>query len=179
MEGSRPIMQAHKGFTLIELVVTIAIGAIVLTVGIPSFQTVILNNRLITQTNTVIGALTLARTDAIKNATFTTLCVSDNGTKCTGTDWSQGWIVFSDRNGNQAVDTGTDDIWLAHGPLKGANTLTYKYSAITFNARGLMEGVTNDTFALCDSKRDGYGRLIVLARTGRARVEKEPGDKCS
>jgi type IV fimbrial biogenesis protein FimT len=170
-------MKQNKGFTLIELVITIAIGAIVLTMGIPSFQNVILNNRLITQTNTLIGALTLARTEAIKNGTFTTICASDDGATC-GDNWAKGWMVFSSRNGDTKVDPG-DDVWLVNDGLKGGNTLKYDYEAITFNAKGLIEGVTNDTFKLCDAKRSGLGRLIIVARTGRARVEKEPGGKCS
>jgi type IV fimbrial biogenesis protein FimT len=175
-------MRQNKGFTLIELVVTIAIGAIVLTVGIPSFQTVILNNRLVTQTNTFIGALTLARTEAIKNGANTSICISNNGSSCTGgTNWGEGWIVFSDLNGDGAVN-GNDNIWLFNGALKGSNTLYYNTSinAITFNARGLPAGFQNGTFSLCDTRGADFGRFIAVARTGRARKrDRVSGDDCS
>lgn len=168
-------MKRNKGFTLIELVVTIAIGAIVLTMGIPSFQNVILNNRIITQTNTFIGALTLARTEAIKNGTNTTICISDNGTNCSGTDWKFGWIVFSDPNASQSADSSDDNIWLVVGKLKGDNELSYNrnLTAITFNARGLPStGFQNGSFNLYDNRGVEYGRSIVMSSTGRARVEK-------
>ncbi len=59
-------MSLQKGFTLLELIVTLAVVAIVLTMGIPSFQALIRDNRLIALTNEFIGAMHLTRSEAIK-----------------------------------------------------------------------------------------------------------------
>lgn len=185
MEGSRYVMKLYKGFTLIELVVTIAIAAIVLTIGVPSFQSVILNNRLITQTNDLVASLNLARSEAVKNGVRTVICQSADGATCTGEKqkWSEGWIVFSDLD-MDGVFNGTDEckaneecLIQRKDKLEGKNTLKYAHASIRFTAKGLPIGVSNASFELCDDRGNDYARKVVVARTGRARVEAK-GDSC-
>jgi type IV fimbrial biogenesis protein FimT len=100
----------QSGFTLVELLVALAVAAILLAVGVPSFRTTILSNRLTSATNDMVGTLAQARSEAIKRGERVTVCMSANGTQCatTGT-WEQGWISFIDttRSGTTAVvDTG-------------------------------------------------------------------------
>lgn len=169
-------MKQNKGFTLIELVVTIAIGAIVLTMGVPSFQNVILNNRLVTQTNTLVSALTFARTEAIKNGTNTTICpISDTDGAC-GTNWAKGWIVFSDSNNDQSVN-GSDTVWLVNDKFKGKKLSYSSGNTLTFDSKGLLRSTNFGAFSLCVD--DDHVRSIDIALTGRAEVEKTSGDSCS
>ncbi|MGB5065269.1 MAG: GspH/FimT family pseudopilin, partial [Candidatus Competibacter sp.] len=73
-------MNRKSGFTLIELMITVALAAIVLTLGVPAFQETIRNNRLATTVNDFISSLNLTRSEAIKRGTRVTLCKSANGT---------------------------------------------------------------------------------------------------
>lgn len=101
---------SQAGFTLIELMVGVAIMAILLAVGVPSFQSAVASSRLTTSTNDMVSALALARTEAIRRGTRVTVCKSANGTGCTTAgNWAQGWIIFIDttRSSSDAtVDSG-------------------------------------------------------------------------
>lgn len=87
----------QTGFTLVELLVTMAVAAILLAVAVPSFRSTILSNRLTSTTNDLVGTLAQARSEAIKRGTRVTVCMSADGASCatTGT-WAQGWISFVD-----------------------------------------------------------------------------------
>jgi len=108
------LCSAHKrqlGFTLVELLVTIAVAAVILAIGVPSFRGTIAANRLTSLTNDMVGTLAQARSEAIRRGVRVTVCISnDDGTDCSTTrSWDQGWIVFVDttRSGAAAaVDAG-------------------------------------------------------------------------
>lgn len=90
------------GFTLLELMTTLAVAGIMLAVGVPSYLTVVRNNRAATNANELVSALTVARSEAIRRGDRVSLCRSDDGASCGGT-WEDGWIVFLD---GAATDTG-------------------------------------------------------------------------
>ena len=99
---SKPTQQ---GFTLIELMVAIAVLAIMLAIGLPSFQGSLRSNRVATSTNDMLAALSLARTEAIRNTRGSAVCASADGLACDG-EWDQGWLVFSDTDRNGALNAG-------------------------------------------------------------------------
>jgi type IV fimbrial biogenesis protein FimT len=101
-------MESENGFTLVELLITIVVISILLATGVPAYQDFIKNNRLTVQTNELVTALQLARSEAVKRGTNTVVCASNNGTTCSDskTDWVNGWIVFSDLNQNDDPDVG-------------------------------------------------------------------------
>lgn len=88
----------NRGFTLIELIATMAVMAILLGIGVPSFLEVVRNSRLGTDYNEVVGALYLARSEAIKGSDNVTVCARKNDTTC-GSDWNNGLLVFADAAG--------------------------------------------------------------------------------
>ena len=91
--------RSHKrafGFTLIELMVTIAIAAILLTVAVPSFTTYLRNAELTSASNNLIATINTARGEAMKRNRRTMVVPTSNGT-----DWTTGWVVFVDLNGNK------------------------------------------------------------------------------
>jgi type IV fimbrial biogenesis protein FimT len=92
-----------SGFTLVELMVTIAIVAILLAVGLPSFQTSLRSNRVATTTNEMLASLSLARTEAIRSTQSSLVCARD-GAVC-GDDWNQGWLVMTDTDGDETYET--------------------------------------------------------------------------
>jgi type IV fimbrial biogenesis protein FimT len=83
------------GFTLLELLVTLTVASILLSVAVPGFVDVIRNNRAAANANELLTALSIARSEAIKRGARVSMCRSANGTACGGT-WSDGWIVFVD-----------------------------------------------------------------------------------
>jgi len=102
-------MNRSHGFTLVELMVTLAIAAIVMALGVPSFQGMMRNNRAATHMNEFTSALNLARSEAVKRGQSASLCPSSDQAACTTidtTNWTVGWIVFVDTNANDTFDGG-------------------------------------------------------------------------
>jgi type IV fimbrial biogenesis protein FimT len=85
---------SYRGFTLIELMITVSLVAILLSVAIPSFREVIQNNRAASQANALLAAFNLARAEAVKRGEQVRVCPSSDQATCSGgSDWTVGWIV--------------------------------------------------------------------------------------
>lgn len=163
-------MKRSRGFTLIELMITLVLAAIILSLAVPGFQDIIRNNRAATQSNELVTALGLARSEAVKRGARVSLCPSTNQTNCTGgTDWSGGWIVFLDTAANDAAApvVGGDPI-RAWGPLVGASALDGPAN-VRFRPLGDVINVANFQHRIpgCGT---GDGRDIAVNMAGRALV---------
>jgi type IV fimbrial biogenesis protein FimT len=162
----------QTGFTLIELMVTIAVLGILLSIAIPSFQNMMFSNRITAQANQVITALNYARSEAVKRAATATVCSTNGGVACAGsTNWTTGWMVFADTDGDGTVDGGEAvlRVWPA---LDGGNTLNAgAHLRVTFTATGFATGF-NDTFRLCDERGKDDARAITINAMGRSFVKK-------
>lgn len=141
-----------KGFTLIELIITITIAAILLSIAVPSFTNLIRSNQITAYTNELSTTVNLARSEAIKRGT--SIIVTSSG----GTDWSQGW--------NLATTAG--DVLRVTQALTGDNTFTGNVSTVTFNSRGALSGA-QASWSICHSEAT-TGRSISIAVTGRISV---------
>lgn len=173
MKSFFPIQScAHgRGFTLVELMVTLAVAAILLTMAVPSFRTTIQNNRLIAEANDFVTALHLARSEAIKRNTPVTMCKSADGTACTTAGaWEQGWIVFVDGNNNTSHDAG-EDILRVRGAAGGSITFrgsTGVADSISYLASGMTTLDDPETLVLCDDRTFGdFARGVEIAVAGR------------
>ena len=162
----------QTGFTLIELMVTISVLGILLSIGIPSYQNMVLNSRITAQANQVITALNYARSEAVKRAAPATVCSTNGGAACAGSkNWSTGWLVFADADGDGTVDAG-ETVLRVWPTLGGNNTLNTKTNTkITFTATGFATGAA-DTLWLCDKRGTADSRSIEINAMGRSYVNK-------
>lgn len=177
--------QVNKGFTLIELMVTISIVAIMAAIAIPAFQDFIRQTRVTTQTNDFITVLNYARSESIKQGRAVTVCKSANLTACTTAgNWDQGWIVFVDSNKDRLVSaaagtTPADIILRVHAGLTGGSTLVggatlsnwIQYSptgTAVGNGGATANGVATSQVVLCPAApANQVGRTIEIGFTGR------------
>ena len=161
----------QTGLTLIEVMVTLAVAAILVVVAIPSFTNMTKSNRLTSAVNDVVYSLNLARSEALKSG-GASVCVSADQASCTGgDDWTQGWIVFSDLNSNCTIDAGESVIRgvdsVPPSPFKMKNVegnTCIKYS----NQGFLLPAGAVANFQFCDDREgDKAGRQINIITTGR------------
>ena len=120
------VFKAQRGFTIIELMMTVTVLALLLGIAVPSFMETVRNNRTISQNNEFISGLNLARSEALKISGSVSMCASADELTCSGsTDWTTGWIVFNDLNANGTLDApdGTDALLQTAGAAPPQFTL--------------------------------------------------------
>ena len=162
------------GFTLVELMVTIAVIGITLAFASPNIASFIQNYRITTQTNNLLADLQLARNNSVSQGIRVSVCASSDGATCIGANWSVGWIVFTDVNGNGAVDPATDTVLRVTEALSTGNAIVATNlttgGLIQYRPSGLASGVSGGgaSFKLCDTRTGAFGRTVSVAPTGRA-----------
>jgi type IV fimbrial biogenesis protein FimT len=158
----------QSGFSLSELLVTTTLVSITTAIGVPSMSGFIKNDQLSTQINTLVGHLSLARSQAVTLAQPVSLCASNDLATCSSNDWANGWIVYVDADASGDVSTG-DDILRVQEALPGDSTLTSSAgSAITFDDRGFAPANAG-SFSLCDDRGAEHLKAITISMTGRVR----------
>lgn len=158
-------MKNLRGFTLIELMITVAVGTILLTMAVPSFNSLIRDNRLTTQANEFISALNLARSEAIKRGLNVTVTPSAG-------NWNNGWTVATTNpNTGAAVTLRTYEAVPSSLSFTGGN------ASYTFSPTGYQSTFTGSDLGaitghtLCDTTVSGEpGRMIVVTPVGRPRA---------
>lgn len=165
-------MKKLNGFTLMELMTALAIAAILATIAVPSFQTLLQNSKQTSQLNTLTSSLVFARSEASKRSTTVSLCSSADGANCASSaDWEQGWIIFVDStNGDGDIDAG-EALLNVIDAFPGTNTLTSNTFASTqflsFNPNGTSSSAGE--FLHCDKRGDIHAREITVSVTGRTK----------
>lgn len=172
----------NAGFTILEVLATVTVGAILLTVAVPSYQGFIKKNRMSVTTNTLVSDLNMARSEAIKLGKTVILCNSADPTaaspSCNGTsqDWSTGWIVFVSEDADNIYTAGTDRLIRvasggSHGITIKANSEAAAY--ITYYSTGNISPPTAGAFVqmdLCQDSDTASGKEIKIKSTGRPRL---------
>jgi type IV fimbrial biogenesis protein FimT len=185
-------MKNSYGFSIIELMVTLALAAVLLAVGVPKLSTFFEGNRMVTNVNALVSAIQIARSEAIKRGNRVTVCKSANADagapKCTTAgDWEQGWIVFEDVGGNADYNAG-DTILRRQAGVEGKDTtITVSDNLIKdyvmFTSRGVPKTVSgaaqSGMFRICDARgvtsTSGavVARGVVLNAAGRVRLSRD------
>lgn len=185
--------QRNSGFTLVELIVTLVVAAILLSLAAPSMTGFIRRDRLVTQANELVADLSFARSEAIKRGFPVTLCKTTDASasppQCiTGNDaapWTDGRIVFVDTDGNGQVN-GTEAVLRVRQELDGAtgngNRLLGDGNAggtanrVVFNAVGTTSLTQITSWTLCDTRGASEGVAIAITMTGRPRITEKGKD---
>jgi type IV fimbrial biogenesis protein FimT len=157
------------GFTLTELMIAVAVLAILLALAAPSFTNTSLPSKLRAVSNALVGATQLARSEAIKRDAAVTLCVSTNGATCGAGNWAQGWIVRAGAtvlHSEPAAPTG-----YRVTPAGGSVALTFQASGV---------GATAETFTVCRATPSvgSQERSVAVTAVGRASVSTTTNGVC-
>jgi type IV fimbrial biogenesis protein FimT len=161
-----------QGFTLIELMVAIAIFVILLSIGVPSFTETIRSNQLTSQANSLITALNVARSEATKRGAPVTACASTDQASCSGSvSWNSGWIVFSDDTGTAGVVDVDDPLLQTWPSVPAGIQVTGAAGFVRYGANGVSDAAT--TFDLLRPSCIGVrARRITISNTGRVSSQK-------
>jgi type IV fimbrial biogenesis protein FimT len=183
-------MQRKRGFTLVELMVTIGVAAILIGLAVPSFLTTIQDSHMTAAVNDLLVSMQLARSESIKRHQPVTVCHSPdpnaNPPSCGGAGWGDGWIVFVDATDaapdpNGSFDDGEVLLHNARGFTKERVTATAAANAaplgdyITFLGSGYPQGDVpgGRNLLLCDERHDdAAGRVLNISQTGRPQVRR-------
>lgn len=182
---------AVRGFTLMELLVTLAIMALLLALAMPSFKSSIDSNRRTTYANQLVEDLNLARSEAIKRNKKVVVCASSGGTSCitapgAPSDWTVGWIVYVPTAATGTFTPG-DLILRVHEALKlpagWAATHNHSPFTVSFAPTGEITGMGGVGFRICiiqssvlcngSIANDVQYSNVVATTVGRIRIESQ------
>lgn len=164
----------QQGVTLFEMMITLAILAILLTVVAPSVQNILIQNRIVAEINELSGIVQYARAKAIEEQANTVVCPSADFVHC-GLDWNQARIVFIDENNDGIINAGNEELLVATSPTASANILTGPAIRITFRDSGIL--ATPATLKLCHKSLDvKYARALTISLQGRIKMSRDTND---
>ena len=147
---------AIQGFTLLEAMITVLVGAILMSLAVSSFNFMVQTNRLTTQANEFSTTVNLARSESIKRGQ--TITVTSNS----GTNWANGWVL---------TVTSSGEVLRRTPAMDGDTTFTSgSNSSVTFDSRGFSTLVSEELFTLCNTNLT-KGRRVRIAVTGRISVQ--------
>lgn len=189
--GMKPRLSASEnarigtaGFTLVELLVTIAVAAILAAIALPAFNNFILNDRDSSQINALVGSFNYARSEAVKRNTSygVQVCASSDGQTCNGlaTAWYSGWIVL-DMNPADKNPLTNQLLVLQYVPaLAGTNTMTTSGAGgtgITFKSNGTV--AASAKIKVCDLRGSAFARDVEVSPVGTITASQTAGHDAS
>jgi len=168
--------------TLLELLVTISVAAILIAVAVPGLTTFVQNSRDDSEADSLISSLQYARSEAVKRDANVVICASSDEATCNGgTAWNTGWIVET-----SAVAPAAPEVLQAIPALGGGNTLSGTFngaavSQLTFQPNGFVQAAggaglyLTTYFKLCDQRGANYARDVEITGIGGVQSSPLPG----
>lgn len=167
-------MAQNRGFTLVELMMTLLIAAILLGVAVPNFSSLVESNRVTAATNELVGALNAARSEAVRRGRDVVICASDDGADCGAAGgWQDGWIIFGDDNGDGSMTAGESIVRVVSG-FSVQLSLTGSQTNLQFGSDGLLRGTGNPSFTVQPASCDGGEevRQVTVNAVGRVGLQR-------
>jgi len=167
-------MRLCQGLTLVELMTSISITGILLSIALPNYQDFIVKMRVDNEIAQLQRLLLITRNSAINSGTNAILCPLENNVICSG-DWNKPLTIFIDSNKNQQFDPITEKLVYYKDGIKSGDKLIYaKYrDKITFAPTGNLSGLSNGTFRYCPQNKPNLVRGIIIAISGRFYTSKD------
>ncbi|MEN4955235.1 MULTISPECIES: GspH/FimT family pseudopilin [Stenotrophomonas] len=166
-------LRRQNGFTLIELMVTVAVVAILAAIAFPSFQGTIRSSRVSSTNNEILGLLSLARSEAIRSNRGGGVCGSSDGASCDGA-WSSGMLAFADASGDGVMSSGETVLRFVSGNPK--LKITGPSDEIAFDGRGRRRASADQDVLLEPDVCSGgalHKRTVTVNASGQIRSAKE------
>jgi type IV fimbrial biogenesis protein FimT len=164
----------QQGLTLIELVVALAVAALVTALALPAFDALLTRTQRSALIAELGGSFMYARSEAVKRALPVSLCPSTDSAACLGgpePDWNRGWIVFQDGDGDLRLES--KDTLLRVFEFENPRYTLQGDDGLQRGAVFLPTGFADRTGSLTYCERDGaFGNLITLSAAGRLHIEK-------
>ena len=176
----------QSGFTLIEMLIVVAIAAILLALAAPNFREMLVKRSVQAAAETLASDMRFARSEALKRSTRTVVCRSTDGANCSttaGGSWSDGWIVFVDSDVDGTVSAG-DDLIRVQQVLPNISSMTSitpsnTLSTYGYDPTGVARGAgSNFVVTPTGTVRTGSTRLICISIQGRPSVRVQGAAAC-
>lgn len=180
MNSTRKSLAAQAGMTLIELMITVAIVAILIGISVPSFANLGSSQKVGTSAHSVMTSFNHARMRALSLRTQVVLCPSTDGVTCSGgSSWEKGWLTYDDANRNRKLDP-SETVSARVGALPAGLTATTSVARpqLMFKPDGGAWG-NPLTLTICDvNNTDAEGHAVIVSNAGRARSASAASGAC-
>ena len=170
----------QKGFTLLELMTTLGVAAILMSVAIPNLKTFKMNAQRSAAINELVSGVHLARNTAVTRNARVAVCASTDSAGCNSTNWEDGWIAFVDNDSDQTVDAGETILRASEG-MQGITVDSVNFaSSFMFRPNGRIMSnniaTNNGEFTFCDRRGADEARVLLVDIAGRPQTSKYLSD---
>ena len=160
---------SQRAYSLYELLITLGLFALVMTLGLPSFGKMVANHRMRVEIDTLFHAIHLARKESVVRRRVVTICPTRDQQNCEPTmDWSVGWMMFVNAERKNADRRDPGEPVLRHS--KPDMSIRVSANRRSFSLRSTVLRATNGTVVFCDTANRVPPRALVISYTGRPRV---------
>lgn len=181
--GQKVGRKSSLGFTVMELMIALSIGAILLTIGIPEYSAILHKNRIGAASSSLYTSLSVARGEAVKRRNGIWVCPSADSSSCRDDgDWSDGWLIYEDLNANNEPET--SEIIRVVDEVDGDVKIEVSSSItqyLLFQPTGIAIGNNgnNGEFRICHDESNAFSRVLSVSAAGQSMLRQRTLTDCS